>query len=74
VRTERIASRVGWSDVAAVRDGHIYEIESAYILQRGSAALTEGLRQLHEILRKVVYSVPHEHCQSSHLHGAPGRP
>jgi iron complex transport system substrate-binding protein len=53
VRKERIASRVGWEGVAAVRDGHIYEIKSSYILQPGPAALTEGLRQLHGILTKV---------------------
>jgi iron complex transport system substrate-binding protein len=53
VRRERIAARVGWSEVAAVRNGHIYEIKSAYILQPGPAALTDGLRQLHDILRRV---------------------
>ena len=36
--------------VNAVRDGHIYEIKSTYILQPGPAALTEGVRQLHAIL------------------------
>lgn len=53
VRKERIAARVGWNDVAAVRNGHIYEIKSAYILQPGPAALTEGLRQLHEIVKRA---------------------
>ncbi|MGH6691114.1 MAG: ABC transporter substrate-binding protein, partial [Gammaproteobacteria bacterium] len=53
VRTERIATRVGWQDVAAVRNGHIYGIKSAYILQPGPAALTEGLRQLHDIVSRV---------------------
>jgi len=53
VRTERIAARVGWTDVAAVRHGHIYEIKSTFILQPGPASLTEGLRQLHDILSRV---------------------
>ena len=53
VRPERIAARSGWADVPAVRDGQIYEIKSAYILQPGPAALTEGLRQLHDILSRV---------------------
>lgn len=53
VRKERIAGRVGWGDVAAVRNGQIYEIKSAYILQPGPASLTEGLRQLHEIFTRV---------------------
>ena len=53
VRPERIAARSGWAYVPAVRDGHIYEIKSAYILQPGPAALTDGLRQLCEILARV---------------------
>jgi iron complex transport system substrate-binding protein len=53
VRKERIVARTGWSDVAAVRSGHIYEIKSAYILQPGPASLTEGLRQLQNILSRV---------------------
>jgi iron complex transport system substrate-binding protein len=53
VRPERIAARAGWADVPAVRDGHIYEIKSAYILQPGPAALTDGVRQLCEILARV---------------------
>jgi len=53
VRTEKIASRPGWEGVAAVRGGHIYEIKSAYILQPGPAALTEGVRQLHELIRSA---------------------
>ena len=54
VRRNAIGSRPGWEDVPAVRDGHIYEIKSAFILQPGPAALTEGVRQLHEILRHVA--------------------
>ncbi len=46
-------SWVGRNNVAAVRDGQIDEIETAYILQPGPAALTEGLRQLHGILSQV---------------------
>ena len=54
VRKERIASRAGWDQVAAVRNGHIYEVKSTYILQPGPASLTEGVRQLHEILARVA--------------------
>jgi iron complex transport system substrate-binding protein len=50
VRTEKIAARPGWEHVAAVRGGHIYEIKSAYILQPGPAALTEGVQQLHTLI------------------------
>ncbi len=56
VRVEKIAARPGWQALAAVRDQHIYEIKSTYILQPGPASLTEGVRQLHGILRKVVQS------------------
>ena len=48
-RTDR-RTRAGWEGVAAVRDGQIHEIKSAYILQPGPAALTEGVRQLHAIV------------------------
>ena len=54
VRPERIAARPGWSDVPAVRGGHIYEIKSANILQPGPAALTDGIRQLHDIISRVI--------------------
>ena len=53
VRRESIAARPGWENVAAVRDGQIHEIKSAYILQPGPAALTVGVQQLHEILARV---------------------
>jgi len=54
VNREKIATRAGWQDVPAVRNGHIYEIKSAFILQPGPAALTEGVHQLHEIIRGVA--------------------
>jgi iron complex transport system substrate-binding protein len=50
VRSEKIAARPGWDQVPAVRDGHIYEVKSTYILQPGPASLTEGVAQLHRIL------------------------
>jgi iron complex transport system substrate-binding protein len=53
VRKEKIASRSGWENVTAVRDGAIHEIKSAFILQPGPASLTEGLRRLHEIISGV---------------------
>jgi iron complex transport system substrate-binding protein len=54
VNKDRIASRAGWGDVAAVRNGHIYEVKSVYILQPGPASLTDGVRQLHDILSRVA--------------------
>lgn len=49
-RPERVAAREGWADVPAVRDGQIFEIKSADILQPGPAALTDGVAQLHRIV------------------------
>ena len=51
VRPERISARPGWNDVPAVKNGHIYEVKSAYILQPGPAALTEGVAQIERIIR-----------------------
>jgi iron complex transport system substrate-binding protein len=57
VRPEKIANRAGWKDVPAVRNGHIYEIKSSYILQPGPASLTEGVHQIHRILARVAQDV-----------------
>jgi iron complex transport system substrate-binding protein len=54
VSTSFIAARPGWSAISAVRNNHIYEIKSTYILQPGPASLTEGVRQLHDILARVA--------------------
>ncbi len=43
---EKVAERKGWESVTAVKNKDVYEIKSAYILQPGPAALTEGLDQL----------------------------
>jgi len=48
-RPEKVAARAGWQDVPAVRNGQIFEIKSADILQPGPAALTDGVAQLHRI-------------------------
>jgi len=45
-----VAARVGWADVPAVREGHLYEVKSSIILQPGPAALTDGLVAIHERL------------------------
>jgi iron complex transport system substrate-binding protein len=54
VKKDWIRKREGWNQISAVRNNHLYEVKSAYILQPGPAALTEGLRQLHAILAHVV--------------------
>ena len=54
VNRDYIRSRPGWDAIPAVRNGHIYEIKSTYILQPGPAALTEGVRQLHRFIAQAV--------------------
>ena len=49
-RPEKVAARPGWEQVAAVRNGQLFEIKSADILQPGPAALTDGAAQLHRIV------------------------
>jgi len=54
VKKDVIRKRDGWNKIDAVKDGRIYEVKSTYILQPGPAALTEGVRQIHNILAAVV--------------------
>jgi iron complex transport system substrate-binding protein len=54
VNKEFIRLRPGWDAITAVRADQIYEIKSTYILQPGPAALTEGVRQLHEIIANAA--------------------
>jgi iron complex transport system substrate-binding protein len=49
-RPEKVAARAGWADVNAVKNGQLFEIKSADILQPGPAALTDGVAQLHQIV------------------------
>ena len=46
-RPEKVAARPGWQEVPAVREGQLFEVKSADILQPGPAALTDGVEQLH---------------------------
>ena len=50
---DRRAARLG-SRSSAVRDDHIYEIKSTYILQPGPASLTEGVAQLHDCIARAA--------------------
>jgi iron complex transport system substrate-binding protein len=54
VSVDAIRARPAWENTSAVRNGHIYEIPSTCILQPGPASLTEGVRQLHAVLARVV--------------------
>ena len=50
-RSEKVAARPGWDAVKAVRNGQLFEIKSADILQPGPAALTDGVAQLSAIVQ-----------------------
>lgn len=45
-RPERVATRAGWAEIPAVRDGQLHEIKSALILAPGPVAIEEGLAEL----------------------------
>ena len=51
-RPEKVAARAGWQDVPAVRHQQLFEIKSADILQPGPAALSDGVEQMHRIVRQ----------------------
>jgi iron complex transport system substrate-binding protein len=56
MKKRTIVERGGWSDISAVRNDHIYEIKSTYILQPGPASLTEGVARLYQcIARAALY-------------------
>jgi len=54
VDVSSFAERPGWSEISAVKNGHVYEIDSTIILQPGPAALTDGVRALHEALARAA--------------------
>jgi iron complex transport system substrate-binding protein len=55
-RPERVAARPGWHEIPAVRENQLFEIKSAEILQPGPAALSDGVRRIHEILSGCLKS------------------
>jgi iron complex transport system substrate-binding protein len=50
-RPERVMARPGFDRTPAVQHQDVYEIKSPLILQPGPAALTDGLAELHKIIR-----------------------
>jgi iron complex transport system substrate-binding protein len=56
-RAEKVAGRAGWQDVPAVKNGQLFEIKSADILQPGPAALTDGVEQMHRIVKAWMRNV-----------------
>jgi iron complex transport system substrate-binding protein len=53
VKRDKMVARPGWSAVQAVKDGQLYEVKSALILQPGVAALTDGVEQLARVVAAV---------------------
>ena len=49
-RPERVAARPGFEKISAVKANQLHEIKSSEILQPGPAALTDGVRRIHQIL------------------------
>jgi iron complex transport system substrate-binding protein len=54
----RMLERSGWGAIPAVRHGRLSEIKSCDILQPGPAALTDGLRQLQQIISAGAQQAP----------------
>ncbi|HEX9365512.1 MAG TPA: cobalamin-binding protein [Vicinamibacterales bacterium] len=54
MKKRTIVERPGWDRITAVREDRIHEIKSTYILQPGPASLTDGVRQLHEIIGRYT--------------------
>ncbi|HLF24545.1 MAG TPA: ABC transporter substrate-binding protein [Burkholderiales bacterium] len=57
-RPGQVAARAGWADVPAVRAGFLREIKSSIILQPGPAALTDGVKRIHQVLKDFVSRAP----------------
>jgi iron complex transport system substrate-binding protein len=58
VNVKQFGARPGWAKTSAVRNGNVFEIKSAIILQPGPASLTEGAAQIHAILARVARAQP----------------
>lgn len=49
-KPDRVRARDGWDQIPALQCDEIHEIKSSDILQPGPAALTDGVRKIHEII------------------------
>ena len=57
MKKRTIVERPEWDRISAVRNDHIYEIKSTYILQPGPASLTEGVAQLQTRIARMTAPV-----------------
>jgi len=49
-KREKLVARESWNKINAVRDNFVFEIKSSVILQPGPAAVTEGIREIADII------------------------
>ncbi|MBS7332117.1 MAG: ABC transporter substrate-binding protein [Weeksellaceae bacterium] len=49
-KPEIVKTRVGFSEINAIKNNQLFEIKSEFILQPGAAALSDGLLQLQKII------------------------
>jgi iron complex transport system substrate-binding protein len=63
---ERVRSRPGWSEIPAVRDGHVYEIKAPDILQPGPS-LVHGARLMSAFIREAVHQYEKDQAQTPGL-------
>ena len=49
---EQVVARDGWDTIPAVKNGMVFEIKSADILQPGPSLITHGLKQLQTIIQQ----------------------
>ncbi|NBU99645.1 MAG: cobalamin-binding protein [Spirochaetia bacterium] len=52
---EWIRSQTGWSDICALKNNNLFEIDSSIILQPGPALFLEGIPKLKSIIENVSY-------------------
>jgi iron complex transport system substrate-binding protein len=57
-RRRVIEARPGFAATAAVRDGRLYEVKSALVLQPGPAALSDGVRALARAVEATARGLP----------------
>jgi iron complex transport system substrate-binding protein len=49
---EQVSARAGWREIPAVKNGMLFEIKSADILQPGPSVFTHGLNQIAQIIQR----------------------
>ena len=49
---EQVIAREGWDTIPAVKNGLVFEIKSADILQPGPSLITHGLQQVQAIIQQ----------------------